>query len=219
MERFDNVETTIQETNEAEIEFEPQTSLKYKLNSYTKLKRYNSKDMKKDLTRGLNLRLEKREDACVNCKQIINKFTGKARGCFFHSKKWNGVEFECCGEKNKFSPGCIETAHLTENESKKKGVCSNCKRVGHECKVCPWDPNARTGEDPVEELRRISTLQSYKNDRKVHSVRRFKVKEDSFADITILKNSVVREKMYLPRDINETKDSSIHFKGKLNKIL
>lgn len=220
MERFNNVETTAQETNEADIDFDTNFSLKFKPNSCSNLKRYNSRDLKREIPQSTYLNLPKSDEICVNCNKFINKFTEKSKGCFYHSKKWNGFEYECCMDKNKFSAGCVETRHMTESESKKKAaqVCSNCKEPGHECKMCPWDPNARTGEDPVQELRRISTLQKHRNTRKMNSVKRFKAKEDSFADITLLKNSVVREKMYLTRESNETKDSSILFTKKFKKF-
>ena len=80
----------------------------------------------------------------------------------------------CCGKKGKDVPGCKFAKHETKEDEddddiaeKKKDKerqlkymkCMCCKEIGHSIEVCSRDPNIKTKEDPVNDLRRILEIQ------------------------------------------------------------
>jgi hypothetical protein len=217
---MNNFETGLQETLECEVDVDSVTLQNKRRKSCNPVRPASrSKDMKKHIAEGKFL-TDFNEALCVQCRRPFQKGRKVLNECIFHLKPWNGFDFECCGNKNKFNLGCKTGFHLTEDEEKLRKaleICTNCKGQGHDSKKCPLDPNARSGEDPIQELTRITRLGTAKTSQKFHSLRKYKIKEDSFADITLLKNSVVKEKKYLERpfnqlawvDVDETKDSSL----------
>ena len=228
---IENIETDLQEPGYPD----PPTLLNRRRNSYNTLRPTKSRDMKRHVAQGKFIQLDNPE-YCVQCHKVMNKARKNPSECLYHPKKWNGFNFECCDNRNKFNLGCKTGFHVSEEEENLKRlneICTNCKVQGHDSKKCPLDPNARTGEDPIQELNRISSLRNVKASQKMVNFRKFKVKDNGFEDISMLKNSVCRERSYVARaegtrgfaekfgssDVNETKDSSTQIFKKMKKIL
>mmetsp|Transcript_9022 Transcript_9022/g.1315 ORF Transcript_9022/g.1315 Transcript_9022/m.1315 type:complete len:88 (-) Transcript_9022:306-569(-) len=86
-----------------------------------------------------------------------------------HSGTYSGEMYWCCGKTEPDAPGCKIRKHESrddedeEEEDKDKEftstgtlICSSCKELGHNANDCPRDPNARTKENMVDEVERMS---------------------------------------------------------------
>lgn len=49
-------------------------------------------------------------------------------------------------------------------------ICSSCKEVGHASHECPKDPNARTRNDPIEEIERLQNIKKFKKKSTVQNL-------------------------------------------------
>lgn len=72
----------------------------------------------------------------------------------------------CCGRMAELAPGCAVGPHESNDDEEQPEEratralkCSSCKEVGHEAKMCPYDPNARLNPKPNEEIERLAVVE------------------------------------------------------------
>lgn len=140
------------------------------------------------------------ENICINCDKKYNKALNLDTACIYHKDKWNGNLYPCCNQSYFGALGCKTSRHMTLDEKEKEKIklvefCTSCREYGHLAKNCPKDPNTRTGENPLEELHRISLLKSSKIPCKVMTTnRKYEVDKEGFSDIAKLKATIKAKK-------------------------
>lgn len=198
METYEEDETTIQDTSDAEIVVD-QRMTNFFQEAFMQPFRENilQRDMKKDVAQGKFLRLEEldHQETCMVCSRQFNNLTNFDWSCVHHPLQWNGFIYGCCGKTKKQSVGCSTSKHKKNQTPKPIQIsssCTSCKEHGHTSKYCPKDPNTRTGADPFEELNRISQLNFSKATPKIKSAK-YKLEREGFDDIKNLQK-IIKEK-------------------------
>jgi hypothetical protein len=145
---------------------------------------------------------------CLTCKSLYNPNFNPHGSCIFHKERWNSGSYTCCGSPVKNSSGCCISRHSAETraeiETETLKLCSNCKELGHLSKLCPKDPNTRSGVDPKVELERITKLKTPKiQPKNIHG--NYEVDKEGFKDIEKLK-AKIKEKRSLFTTVPSSND-------------
>lgn len=151
------------------------------------------KEIKKAPAKNLQFAPTPSQSICVNCWKTYNKSLNMMCSCTFHSQPWNGRIYECCNQTYINSTGCKSGKHteIKEKSKETQRLCTSCRESGHISKDCPKDPNTRTGINPLEELQRISKLNSNKFQVKpVQTLRKYEFDKNDFNDIANLKATI-----------------------------
>lgn len=141
----------------------------------------------------------------------------------------------CCGSTKKESPGCLKTKHASKDDEefhtadhpvKPRETCTGCKISGHSSHSCPKDPNPNSFSDlkteaikarnSVRRRTRIGQLNFDTSNKLINVLRKRNKsanKENSFRDISSLRNHLTVDSSYNKISIDEVVLEENHMKS------